>query len=90
MLLLLSRFSHVQLPTRAGGQCWTGVSSIHIQQNGDPSGKKDMAPIPSLPGDLCWGTPAFSWFSFISQPWYPCRWNGNDDWASWGLKGTYV
>ena len=43
---------------------------------------KDLALIPTLPGDLCGGAPTSSWFGFISQPWCPCWYNGNDDWAS--------
>lgn len=49
---------------------------------------KDLTPIPTLQDDLCQGPLTSSQFSFISQPWCPCRWNGNNDWASLGSEET--
>lgn len=50
----------------------------------------NLALSPTLLGDLCEGAPASSWFSFISGSWRPSWWNRNNNWASWGLKGTCV
>lgn len=51
---------------------------------------KDLAPSPTLLGDLCREDPPLPWFRLLSPPWHPCQRTGNNDWAPWGLEGTCV